>query len=65
MNELKTYLSEADPQDFYDYLKENLEKDNDKYFSMLATLYWNDKAHFNQLSAGCKAALIIYLNLKR
>jgi len=65
MNELKTYLSEADPQDFYDCLKENLEKDNDKYFSMLATLYWNDKAHFNQLSAGCKAALIIYLNLKR
>lgn len=63
--EVKTYLQEADPQDFYACLKENLEKDSDRYFAMLSTLYWNDKAHFNQLSAGCKVALVIYLNLKR
>lgn len=63
--ELQKYLNEADPQDFLDCLKENLEKDSGEYYTMLAEIYYNDKAHFNQLSAGCKAALIIYLNLKR
>ena len=28
---------------------------------MISELYYNDKAHFDQLSAGCKAAAIIYL----
>lgn len=60
-SELEKYLKEADAQDFLDCLKENFEKDTDEYYTMLAEIYYNDKAHFNQLSAGCKAALLIYL----
>ena len=61
--ELQRYLEEADAKDFLYCLKEDLSSDNAKHYKMLAELYYNDKAHFNVLSAGCKAALLIYLSL--
>ena len=61
--ELIEYLNKADPQDFVDCLKENYSKDSPEYFRMLSEIYYNDKAHFNQLSDGCKAAMMIYLQL--
>ena len=59
-------LTEANPQDFYDCLKENFEsKDQEQHYRMLAELYYNDKNHYKCLSAGCKAAMILYLALGR
>lgn len=63
--ELINCLDEADAQDFTDCLKENFDRDCDEYYKMLAEIYYNDKAHFNVLSAGCKAAMIVYLKLAR
>ena len=61
MKKIQEYLNNADPQDFIDCMKENLAKHDKKYYCMLSEIYYNDKAHFNQLSNGCKAALIFYL----
>ena len=61
MNQIKVYIANADPQDLKDCLSENLEKHSKRHFNMLSELYYNDKAHFDQLSAGCKAAAILYL----
>lgn len=64
--ELKEYLDKADSKDLLDCLKEHLEKDtvDDKHFEMISLLYWNDKTHFNALSAGCKASILIYLAIR-
>ena len=62
--ELLKYLNEADAEDLERCLVENFSNENqERHYKMLAEIYWNDKAHFNQLSAGCKAALIIYILL--
>lgn len=62
--ELQNYLNQADPKDFKDCLEENITAENqERHYKMLAEIYWNDKAHFNQLSNGCKAAAIIYIFL--
>lgn len=62
--ELQKYLNEADADDLKRCLVENFSNENqERHYKMLAEIYWNDKAHFNQLSAGCKAALIIYIFL--
>ena len=59
-------LNQADPKDFYECIKENFEaEDQEKHYKMLAELYYNDKAHYKCLSAGCKAAMILYLSLGR
>jgi len=63
-DELKTLLEQADPKDFADCLRENLNASNqEQHYNMLAEIYYNDRTHYNALSAGCKAALIIYLGL--
>jgi len=64
--ELQEYLKSADPQDLVDCLKEHFEKDaiDNKHFEMISILYWNDKSHFNMLSAGCKASIVIYLAMR-
>ena len=59
---LEKFLQEADPQDFRDCMLENLQKHDKKYYCMLSEIYYNDKAHFDQLSPGCKAAIILYLS---
>jgi len=62
--ELQKYLNEADAEDLKRCLVENFSNENqERHYKMLAEIYWNDKAHFNQLSAGCKAALLIYIFL--
>lgn len=59
--EIAKYVKEADPADLAACLKENFEKDIGSYRLMLSEIYHIDKAQFNSLSAGCKAALLIYL----
>ena len=62
--ELVELLNQADPKDFLNCMKENFNAEcPDRHYNMLAELYYNDKAHYKCLSAGCKAALIIYLGL--
>ena len=63
-DELMEYLNKADAEDLKACLIENLEKDSHDYFAMLSEIYYNDKAHFNVLSDGCKAAMMIYLKLR-
>ena len=64
IEELKEYLQKADAQDLKECLLENfVEKDCPEHFLMLSEIYYNDKAHFNVLSDGCKAAMLIYLQL--
>ena len=62
MNKIKEYISQADPKDLQDCLLENLEKHSKRHFNMLSELYYNDRAHFDQLSLGCKAAAMLYLS---
>lgn len=62
--ELIEYLNKADPKDLLDCLKENFgDANQERHYKMLAEIYWNDKSHFNALSDGCKAALLIYIFL--
>lgn len=62
--ELLEYLNQADPKDLLDCLKENFgDANQERHYKMLAEIYWNDKTHFDALSAGCKAALLIYIFL--
>ena len=61
VRKLQDYVEAADPQDLHECLLENLRKHSKSHFNMISELYYNDKAHFDQLSAGCKAAAIIYL----
>lgn len=62
--ELIELLNQADPKDLLRCLKENFSAEEpSRHYNMLAELYYNDKAHYKCLSAGCKAALIIYLGI--
>ena len=64
--ELQEYLAKANPKDLLDCLNEHFAKDaiDDKHFQMISLLYWNDKTHFNCLSDGCKASILIYLSIR-
>ena len=64
--ELVNYLAKADAQDFTECLREHFAKDaiDDKHFEMISLLYWNDKTHFNALSAGCKASILLFLSMR-
>ena len=60
--ELLKYLAVADAEDLKKCLIENFTaEDQERRYKMLAEVYWNSKPHFDVLSAGCKAALLIYL----
>lgn len=59
--ELLDLLERADPKDFTECLKENYRKHSRQHFNMLSAMYWNDQREFKTLSAGCRAAAIIYL----
>lgn len=61
MKGLQDYVNAADAQDLKDCLVEHLEKHSKSHFNMMSELYYNDKAHFDQLSDGCKASVILYL----
>ena len=62
--ELLEYLNKADAEDLKRCLIENFGDENqERHYKMLAEIYWNDKPHFNGLSNGCKAALLIYIFL--
>ena len=60
--ELLELLEQADPTDFADCLKENLREHSKRHYNMLAEIYWNKKSEFKMLSAGCRAAIIVYLH---
>jgi hypothetical protein len=60
--ELLELLEQADAKDFIECLKENYREHSKQHYNMLAEIYWNKKAEFGMLSAGCRAALIIYLH---
>lgn len=61
-DELKEYLNEADANDLMACLRENFNDPNqERHFKLIAELYFNDPNHFKVLSAGCKAAAIIYI----
>lgn len=60
--EIAKYVKEADPADLGACLKENFEKDSGSHRLMLSEIYWTDRFHFDILSAGCKAAMLIYLS---
>ena len=60
--ELLKYLVAADAENLKKCLIENFTAaDQERHHKMLAEVYWNSKPHFDVLSAGCKAALLIYL----
>ena len=61
--ELLEALNKADTTDFVNCLKENLLNSNEKYYNMLMGIKMNDPVHYNSLSKGCQAAMIIYFNL--
>lgn len=62
--ELLKYLVAADAEDLKKCLIENFTaEDQERHYRMLAEVYWNSKPHFDVLSAGCKAAMLIYLFL--
>ena len=58
---LETYIAQADAQDLKDCLLEHFQKHSKQHFVMISELYYNDKAHFDQLSDGCKASILLYL----
>lgn len=58
---LADYIYEADAQDFKDCMLEHLMKHSKQHYVMISELYYNDKAHFDQLSDGCKASILLYL----
>ena len=61
--ELLELLEQADPIDFVGCLKENFRKHNKQHYGMLAEIYWNKHdTEFKILSAGCRAAIIVYLH---
>ena len=60
--ELTEYLNQADAKDLVECLRENFNDPNqDRHFRMISELYFNDKGSFRALSAGCKAAALIYI----
>jgi len=62
MKGLKEFIQEADAQDLKDCLVEHLEKHSKRHYAMMSELYYNDRAHFDQLSSGCKASILLYLS---
>ena len=58
---LQEYIDAADPQDLKDCLLEHFTKHSKQHWLMIHDLYYDDKAHFEQLSPGCKASILLYL----